>query len=161
MLVGSQEKLGVFGLKDPYVLTCGQCALICGPDFNETKKRYDLLMQSGFVVPGPDGRMMRVKTMEEYFKMKKIYPAKVDRSQMAKDAGAAGSVWLKSYFGIQLKGEIQNALYQVRNRKACAEAGLAGKEARPLYIGNPGYLLSVIASGKKRHRTLQKSKTRQ
>lgn len=161
MLVKSQEKLGVSGLKDPYVLTCGQCALICGPDFNETKKRYDLLMQSGFVVPGPDGRMMRVKTMEEYFKMKKIYPAKVDRSQMAKDAGASGSVWLKSYFGIQLKGEIQNALYQVRNRKACAEAGLAGKEARPLYIGNPGYLLSVIASGKKRHRTLQKSKTRQ
>jgi epoxyqueuosine reductase QueG len=152
LLVRTQEKLGVFGLKDPYVLTCGQCALVCGPDYAETKRRYDLLTQSGFVVPGPDGRMVRVATLEEYFKMKERYPAKVDRSHMANDAAASGSLWMRSYFGIEPKGEIQNALYQARNRKACTKAGLAGKEARPLYIGNPSYLLSVIMPKKKRRR---------
>ncbi|MEE9913686.1 MAG: hypothetical protein K4571_18405 [Deltaproteobacteria bacterium] len=150
LLVKSQERLGVFGLRDPYVLTCGQCALVCGPDFAETKKRYDLLTGSGFVVPGPDGRMVSVETFDDYVRMKEKYPAAVDRAQMAKDAAASGSVWFTSYFGLELKGEIRNAFYQARNRKACAAAGLAGKEAKPLYIGNPGYLLSVIRREKKK-----------
>jgi hypothetical protein len=63
ILIKVEEKMGVTGLKDPYVLTCGQCALVCGPDFEETKKRFDLLTQSGYVVPGPDGKMVRVKTL--------------------------------------------------------------------------------------------------
>ena len=144
LLVKSQEKLGIFGLRDPYILTCGQCALVCGPDFGETKKRYDLLTQSGFVVPGADGRMVRVETLEEYFKMKERYPTEVDRVQMARDAAASGSVWLKNYFGFELKGEIRNIIYQAGNKKACMKAGLAGKEAKPLYVGNPAYLFTVI-----------------
>jgi len=150
ILVKVEEKMGVAGLKDPYVLTCGQCALVCGPDFEETKKRFDLLTQSGYMVPGPDGKMVPVKTLEEYFQVKEKYPVKVDRSQMMKDANASGSVWLRDYFGFELPGEIQNIIYQARNKKACAKAGLAGKEAKPLYIGNPGYLLSVIAKKKKK-----------
>jgi len=152
ILVKAEEKMGIHGLKDPYVLTCGQCALVCGPDFEETKKRFDMLTQSGYVVPGPEGKMVRVKTLDEYFKVKEQYPVKVDRSQMMKDANASGSVWLRDYFGLELMGELQNSIYQARNKKACAKAGLAGKEARPLYIGNPGYLLSVIASKKKKRK---------
>jgi len=150
MLVKAEEKMGIFGLKDPYVLTCGQCALVCGPDFEETKKRFDLLTQSGYVVPGPEGRMVRVNTLEEYFQAKEKYPVRVDRSQMMKDANASGSVWLRDYFGLEIGGELQNWIYQGRVKKACARAGLAGREARPLYIGNPGYLLSLIAPKKKK-----------
>jgi hypothetical protein len=69
---------------------------------------------------------------------------------MMKDANASGSVWLRDYFGLDLKGELQNSIYQARNKRACAKAGLAGKQARPLYIGNPGYLLSVISQKKKK-----------
>ncbi len=152
LLVKAEERLGIYGLKDPYVLTCGQCALVCGPDFEETKKRFDLLTQSGYVVPGPEGKMVRVKTLEEYFKVKEQYPVKIDRSQIMKDANASGSVWLRDYFGFEPAGELKNSIYQARNKKACSKAGLAGKEARPLYIGNPGYLLSVIAPKKKKKR---------
>ena len=49
------KHLGITGLKDPNILTCGQCALVCGPDLKETADRYHTLIESGLVVPGPDG----------------------------------------------------------------------------------------------------------
>ena len=142
LLVKAHENMGVTGLKDPYVLTCGQCALVCGPDFAETKKRYDLLMAGGYVVPGPDGRMAHVNTYEEARELKSLYRVTFSRRGRLKDSG--GAFWLKNYFGFELKGEWQNFIYQRKNKKACAAAGLAGKEARAptlflgIFGGQPG-----------------------
>jgi hypothetical protein len=149
LLVKVEENMGVKGLKDPYVLTCGQCALVCGPDFAETKKRYDLLCSSGYVVPGPDGKMMRVKTFEEAqearIKYKLPRPGRLERMR-----NSGGAFWVKNYLGFELVPELQNWQYQRKNRKACAEAGLAGKEAvaPTLFLG--------IFGGKSRKSTKRK-----
>lgn len=144
LLVKVQENIGVNGLKDPYVLTCGQCSLVCGPDFDETKKRYDLLCQSGYVVPGPDGKMIRVKTFEEAREMRNKYPSfsTLGRLELMKSANA--TFWMKNYLGFEPKGEWRNWIYQRRTRKACAEAGLAGKEAK-----TPMLLLGFIGRRQK------------
>ena len=147
LLVRVQENMGIRGLKDPYVLTCGQCALVCGPDFIETKKRYDLLVNSGYVVPGPEGRMVRVKTFEEAKDLKKRYEVHVSRGESLRNAG--GGLWVKYYLGFDPKGEIQYANYRRKVKKACAEAGLAGKEASA-----PTLFLGVI--GRRGRRTAQK-----
>jgi hypothetical protein len=140
--------MGVKGLKDPYVLTCGQCVLVCGPDFAETRKRYDLLARSGYVVPGPDGKMMRVKTFEEAQSAKNKYPLP-SLSRRERIQGSGGAFWVKNYLGFELMPELQNWLYQRRARKACAQAGLAGKEAKA-----PTLFLGVI--GRSRSKKTQK-----
>jgi hypothetical protein len=135
LLTRVDENMGITGLKDPYVLTCGQCALVCGPDFNETKKRFDLLLASGYVVQGADGRMVRVNTYEEARALKLRYQLKVGRRRMVKDSG--GLLWVTKYFGFNARAEWHNWLYQRKASKTCAEAGLAGKEATAptLFLG--------------------------
>jgi hypothetical protein len=136
LLTAAHENMGVKGLKDPYVLTCGQCSIVCGPDFAETKKRYDLLCASGYVVPGPDGKMMRVSTFEEAQEAKiKYRPPELSRMERIRNSG--GGFWIRNYLGFEPKEEWQNWLYQRKAKKACAEAGLAGKEAKAprLFLG--------------------------
>lgn len=38
-------------------LTCGNCQLVCTPDPEERKRRYELLIDSGVVVQNPDGSL--------------------------------------------------------------------------------------------------------
>lgn len=135
LLVTAHEHMGVTGLKDPYVLTCGQCSLVCGPDFDETEKRYDMLIAGGYVVPGADGTMVHVKTYEEALDLKARFHVTFSRRERLKNSG--GAFWLKNYFGFEPKGEWQNWLYQRKNKTACADAGLAGKEAKApiLFLG--------------------------
>ncbi|MCX6004717.1 MAG: hypothetical protein NT082_03500 [Chloroflexi bacterium] len=150
LLVKYEENVGVVGLKDPYVLTCGQCALVCGPDFEETKKRYDLLTSSGYVVPGLNGNMVNVKTLDEALEMKAKYPPRVTRQQKMKDARDSGAVWMKSYFGFEPIEEFKNWLYQLKNKKACAQAGLAGKEASAPILVYPRYLKAFLSKPNKK-----------
>ena len=145
LLITAHEHMGITGLKDPYVLTCGQCSLVCGQDFDETKKRYDMLMAGGYVVPGADGRMVRVNTYEEARELKSRYHVTFSRRERLKNSG--GGFWLKNYFGFEPKGEWQNWLYQRKTKKACAEAGLAGKEARA-----PTLFLGIIGGKPERSR---------
>jgi hypothetical protein len=139
LLVTAHEHMGVVGLKDPYVLTCGQCSLVCGPDFEETKKRYDMLIAGGYVVPGPDGKMVHANTYDEALKLKSESHVTFSLKERLKNSG--GSIWLKSYFGFEPKGEWQNRLYQRKVKKACADAGLAGQEARA-----PSLFLGIIGA---------------
>ena len=135
LLITAHENMGITGLKDPYVLTCGQCSLVCGPDFDETKKRYDMLIASGYVVPGAAGKMVHVDTYEEARELKASHRVTFSRRERLKNSG--GAFWLKNYFGFEPAGEWQGWLYQRKNKKACAEAGLAGKEAKAptLFLG--------------------------
>jgi len=45
-------------IENPNVLTCGQCALVCGPTIQESAKRLKLLREGGIVVPGKDGETL-------------------------------------------------------------------------------------------------------
>jgi epoxyqueuosine reductase len=41
--------------------TCGSCQILCVPDKEERKRRYDLLINSGVVVQNPDGSLVAVR----------------------------------------------------------------------------------------------------
>ena len=112
------EKIGVNGLKDFNVLTCGQCALVCGPTLKESADRYHTLMESGIVVPGPDGRMVHANTFEEAMEIRKKYPQKISREEMRKDARQSAALWHKYYFGIEPKSIIQDLKYRRKLEKA-------------------------------------------
>jgi len=44
-------------MKDKLYLTCGNCQLICYPDKEERKRRYNMLTNSGVLVQNPDGSL--------------------------------------------------------------------------------------------------------
>jgi epoxyqueuosine reductase QueG len=151
LLEGALENIGFKGLKkDPYLVTCSQCVMVCGPDFEETKKRYDLLMQGGYVVPGPDWKMIHVKTFKEAAELKARYPRTINRAEMMKDSKDSGNIWVKDYFGFEPVPEFKNWLYQRKVKKACARAGLAGKEAKAPILANPGYMRGLLSGGRKK-----------
>jgi hypothetical protein len=143
------ENLGVT-LKDPCLVTCAQCVLVCGPDFEETKKRYELLLNSGYVVPDANWDHIHVKTFEEAAALKAKYPRRVSAADMLKDQQGQGTYWMKNFFGFEPIEEFKNLLYQRKARAACARAGLAGKEAKAPIIVNPGYLMGLAGGSKKK-----------
>ena len=118
ILADYAEKIGIVGLRDFNVLTCGQCAMICGPTIDETADRYHTLIESGLVVPGPEGRMVNAKTYEDAVEIRKKYPQKISREQMMKDSRASLILWHKYYFGIEPKSIIQGILYNRKLKKA-------------------------------------------
>lgn len=122
ILEGHARKVGITGLKDYNVLTCGQCALVCGPTLKETAERYNNLIESGLVVPGPEGRMINVDTYEEAVKMMKEHPPEITREETIKDRKASFLLWNKMYFGIEPKSIIKNFIYQRKLKKARGEA---------------------------------------
>jgi len=113
----------VKGLKDPYALTCGNCALVCGPDIKETAERYRNLVESGIVVPGPDGLMTRAGSFEEAVQMRKKYMPKVGLLDMARDGLTMGAIWYGHYFGFEPRSFLAGLAYKARLKKAVREAG--------------------------------------
>jgi hypothetical protein len=114
------EGLGVTGLRDDRILTCGQCALVCGPTLEETAKRYKLLVNAGLVVLGPDGDMVNVPTYEEALQIYKRNLPRVTPWQMFKDALASAYIFQKRYFGLEPKSIIGGIRYGRRLKKAVA-----------------------------------------
>jgi hypothetical protein len=94
------------------VLTCGQCALICGPDIKESAKRVKLLREGGIVVLGKDGRTVVVKDFEDALRIRKQYPFRISRFRMISDSFQSGVLWMSYYFGIEPKSIFQNRIYQ-------------------------------------------------
>ncbi len=116
------EKVGVKGLKDDRVLTCGQCALVCGPDLQETRKRYNMLIEGGLVVPGPDGTMVKKDAYEEAVETRNRYFPHITKTEMMKDATASGVLWSKLYLGVEPKSIMQNKKYQKKLKQALERA---------------------------------------
>jgi len=110
------------GLRDAYPLTCGNCALVCGPDIKETAERYRTLVESGIVVPGPDGLMTRVGSFEEALEMRRKYMPKPTLAEMARDALSMGAMWYGHYFGFEPKSFLAGLAYKARLKKAIREA---------------------------------------
>jgi epoxyqueuosine reductase len=153
-----QENMGVHGLKDPWAQTCGNCGIVCGPDFEETKKRYDMLTKSGIVVPGPDGNYVHTDSFEEAMEIKTKYPHRADRAQIRKDAASSGSFWVGYYFGFEPKSELQNLLYQQKAKGAAARAGLKGKEAKDPAVYDLKWVLASMFDQDKKKRRLDPTK---
>ncbi len=123
------EKLGVTGLRDDRILTCGQCALVCGPTLEETAKRYKLLVNGGLVVLGPDGDMVNVPTYDEALPVYKKNLPKIGLLEMLRDALASAIIFHKRYFGLEPKSVINGIRYDRRLKKAVAERIEGHKDA--------------------------------
>jgi ferredoxin len=130
LLYAAADRMEVKSLLDPNIFTCGQCALVCGPTFEETHKRYRLLIESGIVVPGPNGRMTRVDTFEEAVQLKKQYPKQITKAQMLKDSKDSIMLWKRLYFGFEPKWMVQGWLYDRKLRRAMKKKLPGHAEAR-------------------------------
>jgi ferredoxin len=151
IMVGLYERIGFKGLeRDPNLITCSQCMMVCGQDFEETRKRYDLLLSSGYVVPDPDWKMIHVDTYEEALALKEKYKRHVHPAEMIKDTQASGKLWFKDYFGYEPVGEFKDLVYRIKARSACARAGLKGKEATAPLLINPSYLAAMMLPPRKK-----------
>ncbi|MBN1470234.1 MAG: epoxyqueuosine reductase [Syntrophaceae bacterium] len=115
-----KKYLGI-SIEDSNVLTCGNCALVCGPDIKESAKRLKLLRDGGIVVTGKYGRTVVVKTFEEAQKIREQYPFRVSRARMLSDSIQSGILWTYYYFGIEPKSILRNWIYQRKLRKAVKE----------------------------------------
>jgi hypothetical protein len=112
------EKIGVKGLRDERILTCGQCALVCGPTVEESSNRFHALIESGLVVPGPESEMVNVPTYEHAVEMRRKYLPRVSGKDKLKDALASTILWHKYYFGINPKSIIRGIIYDLKLKKA-------------------------------------------
>jgi epoxyqueuosine reductase QueG len=112
------EKLGINGLRDQSILTCGQCGLVCGPTLEETAERYKLVVNGGLVVRGPNGKMVNAPTYEEALKIREL--PKLSKWEVFKDGAATAYFFNKKYFGFEPKATIQGFKYGRRLKKAVA-----------------------------------------
>jgi len=108
---------------DANVLTCGHCAMVCGPDIKETAKRLKMLREGGIVVQGKDRRTVITKSFEEAKRIKKQYPIKVSLLNKFIDMNKATAIFLGRYWGIEPKSIIQNWIYQRNLKRAIKEMG--------------------------------------
>ena len=112
-----KQCLGI-DIADPNVLTCGQCALVCGPDIKESAKRLTYLREGGIVVRGKDDRYVAVKTFEEAQAIRDQYPFRIARSAQLKDMLSSTLMWIRLYGGIEPKSVIRGLLYDRKLKKA-------------------------------------------
>ena len=120
-LIWFARKLGVKSpemLKNERILTCGQCALVCGPTIEECRKRFDLLRNGGLVVPGPNNETTVVKTYEEACEMRRKHLPKIPVTHMVWDSLASAVMWHQYYGGFEPKSEIAGLFYGRRLKKA-------------------------------------------
>jgi hypothetical protein len=118
-LIAFAEKMGIKGLRDELILTCGQCGLVCGPTLDECAKRYQLLINGGLVVRGPNGKMVNVPTYEEAVKIREL--PKLSMWEILKDMAATVYLFNRLYFGVEPKAMIQGIRYDRRLKKAVAD----------------------------------------
>lgn len=108
-------------IPDPNVLTCGQCALVCGPDIKESAKRLKMLREGGIVVRGKDDRSVVVRTFEEAQAIRDQYPFRISLNSRLRDALASAFMWIRMYGGIEPKSVIQGLIYDRKLNKAVRE----------------------------------------
>ena len=110
------ERLGVKGLQNDTLLTCGNCGLVCGSSVGESAERYRLLTHSGLAVRGADGKMVIVPTFEEAVETRQL--AKRSLWSKLKDAWVLNWTFHKWYWGFEPKSFIRGILYARRLKKA-------------------------------------------
>jgi hypothetical protein len=129
------ERLGVKGLLNDTLLTCGNCGLVCGSSIQESAERYRLLTNSGLAVRGADGNMVNVPTYEEAVTIRQI----PKRSLWAKLKDAWNLNWTfhKWYWGFEPISFIKGILYARRLKKAVKDR-IAGHKDLSVAAENAG-----------------------
>ena len=120
-LIKFAKQLGVKNadcFKNERILTCGQCANVCGPTLDETAKRYNALLNGGFVVPGPNSEVTVVDSFAKALEMRKKYMPQVSLGDMFKDFVASTIMWHQYYGGIEPKSVYQGVVYDRKLKKA-------------------------------------------
>lgn len=112
-----KRHLGV-SAPDPNVLTCGHCALVCGPTIAESARRLRLLREGGIVVRGEGGRTVVVRTYEEARELRRRYPVRVPRMRQLADSLMSGALWIGLYWGIDPAAMLRNARYRRRLKRS-------------------------------------------
>ncbi len=115
------EAVGKELLKNERILTCGQCALVCGPSIDECRKRYNKLTEGGFVVDGPNNEVAVVKTYEEALKMREKYLPEIPLKDQLLDFAKSSVMWHAYYGGVEPKSLIKGFLYDRKLKKAVAQ----------------------------------------
>jgi len=116
------NRIGIKGIDSyPISVMCGHCAIICGPDLKETKRRFRMLAKSGLVVPGPGGEMVRTANFEEAQKIRREYPLEISFWQKLRDAVRTIIYWHWHYFGFELKSRRQYGAYKKALREKLDE----------------------------------------
>lgn len=110
--------MGVPALKNINVLTCGQCSLVCGPTLKERGKRFKLLEQGGFVVPGPHGALVRVDSFAQAERWQRAHGHRASRAERLNDLGYALRHFVAAYFGLQPRSLARGAWYEAKRRSA-------------------------------------------
>lgn len=108
-------------IDNPDVLTCGQCALVCGPDVAESMKRLKMLREGGIVVSGKDGRTIVAKSYEEAKRIREQYPVRVSLFKKVIDSTLSTLMWVGLYAGFEPRSVFGNMAYQRRLKKAVAD----------------------------------------
>ncbi len=117
------HRIGVRGIDDyPISVMCGHCAIICGPDLEETRQRFRTLMQSGLVVPGPGGKMVRAATFAEAQNIRRRYPLQIPFSRKLRDAVRTIILWHRHYFGYEWRSRRRHRIYRQKLQKAIKTA---------------------------------------
>jgi hypothetical protein len=128
-------------LKNERILTCGQCALVCGPTRAECLKRFGLLEEGGFVVPGPNHEVTVVDTYEQACEMRRQHMPKVPVTDMIKDFAASTVMWHQYYGGIEPRSLVNGFLYGRKLKQAVVEKLQGHKE-------NPGSYRPTAKDGR-------------
>lgn len=108
-------------IEDPNVLTCGQCALVCGPEIPESMKRLKMLREGGIVVSGKDGRTVIAKDYDQAYRIRQQNPVRVPFFKKAIDVTLSTLMWIGLYGGFEPRSIFGNRAYQRRLKKAVAD----------------------------------------
>ncbi len=128
ILAELMRRMGIRGIESyPIPLVCGHCALVCGPTPGETEERYRLLVSSGIVVPGRDGRMIRVGTFEEAAALRGASPAGQSRMREARDIAASAMLWHRHYFGFEPGTALRHLRYRRKLKRAVRKKARSGE----------------------------------
>ncbi|MBW2526465.1 MAG: hypothetical protein JRI23_19955 [Deltaproteobacteria bacterium] len=111
------SKLGLAGLENPNVLTCGHCSIVCGPTLEERAKRLKLLQRGGLVVRDAEGRMVAAASYEDAQRIRQASRRRPSPEQRERDRKLQLQ-YARHYLGFDLPSEVRGVLYEARARLA-------------------------------------------
>jgi epoxyqueuosine reductase QueG len=120
LLASYAERMGIKN-KDANLMTCGGCSLVCGPTVEETSKRYHMLIDAGYVVPGEGGHMVNASTYEEAVAIREKYPLQASKGEILADAKAMGVLWSKAYGGFGVKSMVTGWFWERKRNAAMSK----------------------------------------
>ena len=105
------DRLGVPGLENPNVLTCGHCSIVCGPTLEERAKRFEMLRKGGLVVRGPAGRMVPADNFEQAQQIRRTNKRRPLQAQRERDR-TFQLRYARKYVGLDVRSELGGLAYK-------------------------------------------------